>query len=328
MCPPGVDQTMRSPQQWLLYAPELEQRHSFTETDDGWGTKLNDITSSKALFDVWELLARPVSAATKVPTLKGVCCRGRFDILSHELIDMILEHVSDDLVDIMALGLTCEGFWSPVSQHIYRSFLKCAAPWANAKIIFQGSYSTNLPETLVSSPAVEKAVDEDGSWMPISRKLFWAGWNFDAPKTGTQLQEQWRNAAALHRESSGIPKNRWSEIQQQLSCLPPSPRDQACVLRNLTTKEVVSSEGPGRRRTRQGKSSTEMTFEDVLLMKTFWTTYPPYELREMECNFGDWAGHHFDIVTLKIHNAEGGEGWQDVTSRLEKEVMAWKKAQS
>ncbi|PVH75795.1 hypothetical protein DL98DRAFT_518392 [Cadophora sp. DSE1049] len=329
MCPPGVDQTMRSSQQWLLYAPELEQRHSFTKTDDGWGTKFTEITSGNGNFDAWEMLARPASSAMKVHRVKGDCRRGRFDMLSNELIDMVLEHVSEDPVDMMAVGLTCEGFWYPVSQHIHRSYLKNAAPWANTKIILQGSYSTKLPETLVSSPAVGKAGGRNGSRMPpAARKLFWAGWNFDAPKTVIQMEEQWRNVAELHKESSRIPQNRWSEMQQQLSCSYLLPRDQPWILRNLTTKEVVSSEGPGRRRTRGGKSSTGMTFENVLLMKTFWTTHPQYGLEDKECHPCDWAGHCFDIVTENFHNIEGGEGWRDVTAAVEKDVVAWKKIQS
>jgi len=327
MCPPGVDQTMRSAQQWLLYAPELEQRHSFTKADDGWGTKFTQITSGNGSFDAWELLARPAAdSAMQVNNANNDCRRGWFDLLSNELIDMVLEHISEDSVDMMALGLTCEGFWELVSQHIHRTFLKSAAPWANTPIILQGSYATELPESMLMSPAVTKAAEGSSMRMSAARKLFWAGWSFDRPKTVTEIEDEWRSAADLHRESSRIPKDRWSQIETQLGSSYLLTKDQMWVLRNLTTKEVVSSQ---ERTTRRGKTSTGTTFEDVLLMKTFWTTHPQYALDDdTECHPSDWAGHCFDIVTEKVHDVEAGEGWRDVTAEVEKEVEGWKKIKS
>ncbi|KAH9206443.1 hypothetical protein DL95DRAFT_396933 [Leptodontidium sp. 2 PMI_412] len=329
MCPPGVDQTMRSPQQWLLYAPELEQRHSFTEEGDGWGTKFTEIFSEgDKLFDTWAMLARPAHSRLKRTPLKSDGRRGLFDLLSNELIDMILEHVVEDPVDTMALGLTCEGFWYPVSQYIHTSYIKSAAPWANTKIILQGSYSTTLPLSLVESPAVSKATRYNGSRMPSSRKLFWAGWDFEQPKTLKQVEREWRTAAVMHKESSHIPDSRWDELQEQLTTSYLFPCDQNWLLRNFTNKEFVSSGHSTQRNIGRSEKSVEgLRFEDVLLMKIFWASHSHHERSDKECHPSVWAGHCFDVVTEAFHKAEGGDGWRDVTAETERDVVAWKLAQ-
>ena len=318
---------MRSAQQWLLYAPEIEQRHAFTKEDDGWGTGFTEIVSGDISLNAWELLARPAAdSAMKVNNANNDCRRGWFDLLSNELIDMVLEYVSEDAVDMVALGLTCEGFWEDVSQHIHRTYVKSAAPWANTPIILQGSYTTELPECMLKSGAITKAANGSSMRMSVARKLFWAGWSFGKPKTVTEMEEQYRMAAELHKESSRIPEDRWSEIQTQLESSYRFPKDHRWVLRNLTTKEVVTSEALGCRMTRQGRNPV-VSFEDVLLMKTFWTTHPQsvFDDDDTECHPSDWVGHCFDIVTEKVHNSEGSEGWRDVTAEVENQVEAWKK---
>ncbi|KAG4438162.1 hypothetical protein IFR05_006373 [Cadophora sp. M221] len=328
MCPPGVDQTERSPQQWLLYAPELAQRYSFTEEGDGWGTDFNTICSeSPNYLNAWDILARPAHSEMKSAPMKTEGRSGRFHLLSNELIDMILEYVTEDPVDTMALGLASERFWYPVSQQIHNSYLKGAAPWANTKILLQGSYSTTLPPSLLESPAVSKVIEWDGSRMPLSRKLFWAGWEFETTKTLSKVEREWRAAAMMHKESSRIPESRWDRLQEQITTSYLFPRDQNWLLRNLTSKEFISSASPIRRNTRRSEKSAEgLRFEDVFLMKTLWTTDPPYEQDGKECDASVWARHCFDIVTEAIHKTEGGYGWQDVTAEIERDVAAWKLA--
>ncbi|KAK0108668.1 hypothetical protein ONS95_003459 [Cadophora gregata] len=329
MCPPGVDQTMRSPQQWLLYAPELEQRHAFTKNDNDWGTTFTDISSGTVNFNVWALLARPIHSSVVTHPVKSSSHfhRGRFNTLSNELIDMILSYISSDPSDMIALGLTCESFWYLVAQHIHRCYLKSAAPWAGAKIIFQGSYATELPEFLVDSPAVLKADAGDRIRMPPARQIFWTGWCFKKVKSFTSLEEEWLQAIEMWKGSSGIPEQRWREMMQHLDTSYLFPRDHPWVLRNLTKKEFVSSKVPERRRTRGGKDCSETTFEEVLLMKTFWKAHPPYVHYDKECRPSKWAGHCFDIVREDVHVAEGGEGWKDLTVSVERDVMAWKMMQ-
>lgn len=150
---------------------------------------------------------------------------GIFDLLSNELIDITFEYIIEDLQDTIAIGLTGEGFWHLVSSYIQSSYIRESAPWANTKLVFQGSWSTDLPESLAGCKTVEGIVEDDHSRKPAVRKLFWASGNFDELMTNKQKERQWRNALEMCKESNRIHEERWSEIERGVSCDDLCPRD-------------------------------------------------------------------------------------------------------
>ncbi|KAL2060366.1 hypothetical protein VTL71DRAFT_9761 [Oculimacula yallundae] len=328
MCPPGVDQTMRTPQKWLLYAPELGQRHNSVLDRGGPRALLSEICPEREpLFDAWSLLARPATYTVRLPSPKAYQSRGLFDKLSNELMDMILEEVTDwnDPDDLMVLGLTCESFWYLVSQHVHSAYLKCAAPWAGSKIIIQGSYPTVLPGPLVDSPELKRALGRSKYQQRPARQLFWHGWQFPLVAV-MKMQDGWRSAAERVKTISNLPESRWNEMQQQMSSAHLFPQDQTWLLRNLTAKRVVSSSQllstqASCDNTRDMGSVKESRFEDVLLMMTLWG-YAPRGAKTDKTQ-GPWAGHCFDIVTEDFHRIEGGDGWEDVTVKIFKDLVAW-----
>ncbi len=322
MCGKGVDQTMRSPQQWLILAPETKQKHAFArDGSDGWGFKFNDhFTPDSEIFDVWSMLARPVIASITIQPMQQDCRMGTFDVLSNELIDMIFAYVTEVPKDTVALGLTCEAFWYLASSYIQRSYIRYSAPWAGTKLIFQGSWSTDLPESISGWKVVEDIVDDDHSRKPVARKLFWASWDFDEPVTCRQREKQLRHAMELFKERSRTPEGRWGGIERSITCDGLFPKDRTWMLRNLTTNEFVSYDPQKPEESTEGRKDTKpLRFEDVLLMKTCWTDRAPHGWEDLEIHRGKWASHRFDIVAEEVHLKEAATEWRDVTgeSKLE-----------
>lgn len=319
---------MRSPQQYLILAPERQQRFAFTTGDsddsDGWGFKFpHAFAIDHGGFDAWAMLARPVrSQVVSLPTFKATGSMSNFDVLSNELIAMIFEHVVEDATDFMALGLTCVNFWHLVSSHIQKSYLASSAPWAGTRLIFQGSWVTDLPDILTSCEAA-KAVNNRRLRMPMSRQLFWGLFNNEAPDSIALQEIAWQKAATKHRESAQIAESVWSNIELSISSRALFPRDRTWILRNLTKKVFVSSAGPTSMRLRGDRKISAVDFNTALLLKIVWMSQSaPVWAKNGER--GKWAGDQFDIVTEEAHVGEEGKGWEDGTAVVGRELIALK----
>ena len=119
MCGKGVDQTMRSSQRWQVIALELQERHSLGEELGLYFEELKEALFTDEIdFDVWGALARPVLPAKPSEEMlprddgeESHPCRmslGMFDLLSNELIHIIIDNLSQSDDDrLIALGLTC-----------------------------------------------------------------------------------------------------------------------------------------------------------------------------------------------------------------------------
>jgi hypothetical protein len=324
MCPPGVDQTMRSAQVWYFLAPEVKQAFQPRPAGEDWYSlhsfKMSDMLfDSKNRFDAWSLLARPVKPAP-CPALQFGSL-GDFDVLSNEILEIVIGNI-EDKSDAMALALCCEGFWQIMRRHILLSYMKAAAPWAGTKIAFQGSYCYDLPTPFQEDGLLERLVPEQDfgrSWSRF-RRFFWKHENFDKPVETAHLALSWLEAARSH-ENSGIPPARWSKLQNEIGCQDLYPKDRSWVLRNLTLKEFVSSETTETRRLRNGKGREPVKFADVLMMNICWTTHASRGDDHLGLHRGVWAGHRFDIVTSEVHSQEeNADDWRDITDKVQKEL--------
>lgn len=138
-------------------------------------------------FDVWGALARPVLPIDKTKKIApkengevddGYPWRkslGVFDLLSNELVEMVIDNVlklEDN--DLVALGLTCQGFWELVVHRIQTFYVKEAGPWAGKKIVLLGSWSTTVPPSFNDDDMVLKTQEESEcySGKHNSRSLF------------------------------------------------------------------------------------------------------------------------------------------------------------
>jgi hypothetical protein len=164
--------------------------------------------------------------------------------------------------------------------------------------------------------------------MCAARKLFWAHYNFETPASGGGLEKEYLQAMEDWKEGCGISGSRWEVMERDLACGNLFPQDRVWVLRNLTTRELVSTKKTTtmKMKTRSiAKSALNLQglkLDDLLLMKICWTSIPSYGPDEkLGVHRGSWAGHRFDIVTLDVHQAEEKDSkWRDVTEEATKEA--------
>src|SRR4051812_16694619 len=106
MCPPGVDQTMRSSQIWQFLAPELLQSESIISPIDYGRGSLSSILFNPKVpsWDAFPKLARHIVHATGLYTrLPGSTpTSSHLDVLSTELTDMVISYLVPSTSDLVA----------------------------------------------------------------------------------------------------------------------------------------------------------------------------------------------------------------------------------
>lgn len=278
-------------------------------------------------FDAWSKLARPVHPSqvqqnawklnANTSAIRSLCLEG----LSNEVLDMIIEYLLPQKPDVVALGFSSERLWPLVCRYIQLDILKRAAPWAGKKIAFQGSDSDDLPPPFKEDGLVQQIVKGDGTGsMSDAKRLFWG--LKKSPPCLNDDQLAWRGAIIAHAGKILIPDSRWKQLEEDMRCSKCFPDDQPWVLRNLTTREIVSSAKLGAGVTVKSKDGTRGTgdFNFILLMRTCWSTHPG-AWAHLNMHRGEWAGHRFDIVTQAFHESgEFLENWRDVTVEVDLEA--------
>jgi hypothetical protein len=127
------------------------------------------------------------------------------------------------------------------------------------------------------------------------------------------------------------------------------PPDQAWVLRNLTTKEIVRADSLAQRNWEDPQGvrhasfgpfvNGRFTFGCVEFARTSWSTYMSpdapgqerYDCLDYNRRRGVWAGHRFDITTAERHEqqlqameAEERAAWRDVGQEVAREMkLMW-----
>lgn len=269
MCPPGVDQTTRFPQRWQLMAPEL--KHNMPLNHDFGGRKDED-SEAQFMANLFYMLARPLSTpkGSGIPLPQPSQSCGYFDFLSNEIFDMIFSHL-DKKRDAVALGLVSIRVWHLVLHNIQANYA-AAAPLAGVRLIFQGSYSQDLPPAFIGDGAFfEKfiAPTQSGGF-PVragfhARAFYWAHAEFPQAVTAQDQMKEYMVAMKTHEEHARIGDTEFKVLEKDLAC-PGLDRDKHdWILRNLTTREIVCS-------SKLGGKDEEKSLELVLLKQITWTS--------------------------------------------------------
>jgi hypothetical protein len=344
MCRRGVDQTGRLPDVWALICPGSKAVQPLPpaalSTIPSYPRSYLDRIDIKNVFFNPELawgafskLAVPAplpqtrDRQVVQPARRGASKLSRLESLPVELLSMVVEESGLEKTDIIALGLSSTLLWEVVVTHVQASYRKAPAPWAGSMFWCQGNYATTLPDAFLSQS--QKDADEGKEWaaqiqniqsagrsgMCPARRFFWSAHREYATHVDAWVQEEgWKEAARGHRAKSGMERGVWKMVEKGLVCPEFWPREREWVLRNLTTREIVESEVL-RERERKRKRKGTISFDDVLLMRTYWSI--PNSRDVVGIKNGVWAGHRFDIVTGEKHRAEGGLGdWKDVTEEV------------
>jgi hypothetical protein len=344
MCPPGVDQTRRSPQRWQILVPRLRQGQKLASKDKYFTSNPGDfLFNQDQSWDAWSKLAKPVdfdllrqtvpftnrgrSAKTSTSSLSSLEC------MPAELLKMIFDDEVLEEQDITALGLCSQTLWRHMLERVESAYRKSAAPWADLEIACTGTYLVDLPESFnKDNMALDSVTSRGGRGrMVLARQFNWAAWvEYKRPKDNQQ--DEWRSALRAHRIAAAIPESCWVKLEEDVSCSKffpkPTSKGPGWVLRNQTTKEYVrisaSSEHSGDCVVHVS-SARWLRLDDVLIMRICWTTRSSYEEKEdlkrgLHLYRGIWAGHRFDIVMQEDSLAERN-GWKNITTEIVSEAQ-------
>lgn len=103
------------------------------------------------------------------------------------------------------------------------------------------------------------------------------------------------------------------------------PRGQSWILRNLTTKEFVTSAGIALdAEFIKGPVITGIGFGHAILCRTCWSLNSSDDsLYGGQIHSGVWAGHRLDITTRERHDRRSkDEEWKDVSDEVAAEIAA------
>jgi len=323
---------MDSWKQWRVLCPENRQKEripTFAINDD----LKNIFMSPGTKFDAWSKLARPVHPS-QVQSNEGKLIRNPYtrtsvpgwstiEGLSNEILDIVIRFLLPEKSDLVALGFSSERFWPLVRRHIQLDILQTAAPWAGKKVAFQHSESTDLPPSFREDGFLQEIGRGDGTGsMCEAQRFFWA--LYDTPSCLKDEHLVWRGAIVEHAGKILIPDGRWKQLEEDMQCLEFFPDSQPWILRNLTTRESVSSAKLGARVMSEDGSRGIEDFNFILLMRTCWSN-DPGACANLNIHRGVWAGHRFDIVTQAFHESEVClEDWRDVTEEVDLEARSLK----
>jgi hypothetical protein len=311
------------PQKWQIVAPELRETHEMGHDDNKeWGISgfFDSVLNS---FDVWGALARPVFPNFQIKQIvegdddyPRRMSLGMFDLLSNELLDMVIDNIIHEDSDIIALGLTCQGLWELTVPRLRNRYVEEAAPWAGKMIAFLGSYLTTVPPAFEENDFASNMVGDRNYEFPqnLGRNFFIHISHDPWPKTTRTLERILLQGVQEQLPNSKIPERRWGSIREDLKRKHMFPVDREWVLRNLTTKEYVSDGFTG-----AVTRFSKWRLENALLSQICWTNMSSVEASVYDSSpkifEGKWAGDRFDIVTKDalMREAEDFEAWKDAT---------------
>lgn len=357
MCPPGVDQTTRSSQQWHILAPLAKEQHdvnndcnirkaynngllTFLKGDFTWNAfeKLVDLTSLDAC-DIETVLA-------KLPQSTNTGGLAAIEALPSELLAMILDDSALETADVLAFGLCSRMLWQHCMSHVRKSL--CKGGWANTPLVCTGTHLSDLPETIHKLfPSLKEEEEYLQALRPQPGQGMRSGpgmsparrWNWNAVDTYEDVSitnaDKWLGALdALTSDSyAGVPSDVKKILRKGLKLIlaasRPKPRS-PWLLRDHNTQQYVHLKcafNGAMEPQLHVKRLPWLTLDKTLLIRISWTSLLPthqYTPTTMKVLRGQWAGHRFDVIQASEDERPGMKGWQDITAEVHEEGRQWK----
>ncbi|CAJ2502407.1 Uu.00g098010.m01.CDS01 [Anthostomella pinea] len=353
MCPPGVDQTTRTPQQWHILLPLLHRRQALVALNKGpfhrHGTP-KDYVESDLGFDAFNKLApfdNEVTSAKASAALNTVTVRSPstfklspLESLPAELLANILADSELGPYDVLALGVCSSTLWSHVLFHVQQVRHRTAVPFANTPFLCSGTWLTELPPALYELFPRETSVEK----VYRLRTRRWFGpcparrWNWGAVSSYGAVQADdprsvWMTAfEALAVDNLDVFCQ--YGLRRSLEALfePADIRQEKdWVLRDLTAKESVRLELAGSAGSQGVKVHVEkvpsLSLDNALMLRicrggAAGPGWSGESQKYRDLVSGKWAGHCFDVVQRDDESLESA-GYEDVTEQIAKEGSAW-----
>lgn len=193
---------------------------------------------------LWSTFARPVTGAQRsqayYPSSQGE--PAPIERLPNELLDQIIDFLSDDKRDVLSLGLSSAVVWPVVLHHVQRENEQSMGIWAGKQVFYHGqSVDAHLFDCIDSDRRQQWRVSDE--FVNTIYQLAYTHKRFDSyPKTPLPIPpaQQWIDAADAASHWSGFSLSDLVNIRQDL--LPAMFLDQTYVLRNLTKNEFIRSD--------------------------------------------------------------------------------------
>lgn len=324
MCPPGVDQTERSGQNWSLLAPILEQRQPGF---GGYSFFLNrDKEKKEPTFRVFDRLVPNVDVSESDLArfeLSSSASSSVLESLPSEMIRMVISECGLAFCDIISLAACSKSLWNHAMSYVMAS--SAQGTWVNTPLVCVGTYLTSLPPALYEYyPDMEQ------------QELDFKENRFDGYNRGTCPARRWNYSITRGQEEDWDTRAAWIRAYERLSeqeqgNLPletkkmiiravfgkGSQSGTCWLLRNLTTKEYLRCELAN---TEKGNiyahvdQTPSLSLDCAVFMQTYWTRKGG--INEETPRGGDWAAHKFDVVARTREGAVLASGYTDVTNNI------------
>ncbi|KAJ4355604.1 uncharacterized protein N0V89_003624 [Didymosphaeria variabile] len=344
MCPPGVDQTCRTSQQWHLLAPSRHQRLSLGPRKTPEAFLRGAAIQGDTTLGLFDKLAWPYAAlsqtTSKVSVLGENVSLSPIERLPTELLAMIMDDQELQTTDVINIGLCSRYLWSHTMLHVRRNVRESPPAWARQPLLCSGTWLTELP------PAIYERYPEEQKRQEVYQKRVgrWYGpcparvWNWNAVSVDDELnkhidrsiRQTWFDALKTCVDSSDISgamlESLWEDMLEVFALA--EDDSSQLILRNLDTREYfrlsVRSSIDRHMLTILVMGSEWLTLDKALLSKICWGT-PVRNARpgdmEWKLNHGVWAGHTFDVISDDTINIDG---WKDVTRTIVEDNQIWR----
>lgn len=218
--------------------------------------------------------------------------------------------------------MTNRYFWAVGLSHIEEHIVDSLATWAGQKIICVSDKSDphDFPPNVLSATEAEEVKELNQVYDLNTFSIRHNYKKIGGPPLSQRLQRWFLDYEASHYMGSA---NR-AEIMMGLKpeVLEFYPRNQAWILRNLTTREYVRGEVIALKdEFIHGPQIEVFGFAEVLISRICWSTEPEKIGGRDNITRGKWAGHRFDITPLAwLNEKHGREGWKDVSNDILREI--------
>lgn len=228
----------------------------------------------------------------------------------------------DNIEDILQFSLVNRYFWALGLTHIENHIVASLALWAGEELVCAGNCSEpgDFPPGVFNQPRSKQAEGTKAS-RNTPMDLYSMGVTYTkvgGPSLSQTLREWFQQYQIKHPFSKADHAEVMMGLQPQVTEF--YPRDQAWILRNLTTKEYVRGEVIALKEGFiRGPQIDVLGFSEVLVARIYWSTQAEKVNRNL--SRGKWAGHQFDITSFQYHehNIEG-EKWTDVSNEVLREL--------
>ena len=269
--------------------------------------------------------------------------RTTFSTLPFEVYSLIFNNL--DPVDITCVGIAMPCLWDVTQDAVLQRYRTMLGLWAGEQIICVDTdvavddYPAGLlsasevaailsgekPEVWDDDPAWSKWDDWGGGTQPCHTLYALEG---DGVWAMTEAQAVYNQCAMRCRASGHLGSKKQVDAKLLEICMNGSglvPRGQSWILRNLTTKEFVTSAGIALdAEFIKGPVITGIGFGHAILCRTCWSLNSSDDsLYGGQIHSGVWAGHRLDITTRERHDRRSkDEEWKDVSDEVAAEIAA------